>query len=124
MGVPIVLRIFENKTHTPSHYFARFPNGLPCYLISILFDCTSAVSLTLHFVHNQFSHLHVVFHSFPSYRNPPMGPPPSTSSLRNLFPHMPSHLALGHLFLYLYTHPKLLFIYLVIVKILCFQNHP
>jgi hypothetical protein len=51
-----------------------------------------------------------------------MGPPPSTSSPRNLCPHRPSHLALGHPFLYLYTHPKLFFIHLVIVKSLCFQH--
>jgi hypothetical protein len=80
------------------------------------FDCTSAVSLTLHFIHNQFSHLHISLHSFTSYRNLPMGPPPSTSSPHNLCPHRPSHLALGHPFLYLYTHPKLFFIHLVIVK--------
>jgi hypothetical protein len=86
------------------------------------FDCTSTVSLTLHFIHNQFSHLQISLHSFTSYRNPPMGPPPSTSSPRNLRPHRPSHLALGHPFLYLYTHPKLFFIYLVIVKSLCFQH--
>jgi hypothetical protein len=86
------------------------------------FDCTSTVSLTLHFIHNQFSHLQITLHSFTSYRNPPMGPPPSTSSPRNLCPHRPSHLALGHPFLYLYTHPKLFFIHLVIVKSLCFQH--
>jgi hypothetical protein len=86
------------------------------------FDCTSKLSLTPHFIHNQFSHLQISLHSFTSYRNPPMGRPPSTSSLHNLCPHKPSHLAPRHLFLYLYTHPKLFFIYFVIVKILCFQH--
>jgi hypothetical protein len=86
------------------------------------FDCTSAVSLTLHFIHNHFSHLQISFHSFIPYRNPTMGPPPPTSSPRNLCPHRPSHLALGHPFLYLYTHPKLLFIHSVIVKSLCFHH--
>jgi hypothetical protein len=51
-----------------------------------------------------------------------MGSPPSTSSPCNLHPHRKRHLALGHPFFYLYTHPKLLFIYLVIVKILCLQH--
>jgi hypothetical protein len=88
----------------------------------LYFDCTSAVSLTLHFIHNQFSHLQISFHSFTSYRNPPMEPPPSTISPHTLHPHRPSHLALGHPFLYLYTHPQLFFIYLVIVKSLCFQH--
>jgi hypothetical protein len=86
------------------------------------FDCTSAVSLTLHFIHNQFSHLQIVLHSFTSYINPPMGPPPSTSSPRNLFPHRPIHLALGHPFMYLHTYTKLFFIHLVIVQSLCFQH--
>jgi hypothetical protein len=83
--------------------------------------CASTVSLTLHFIQKKFSHLQIVLHSLTSYRNPPMGPPPSTSSPRNLRPHRPSHLTLGHLFLYLYTHPKLFFIHLVIVKSLFFQ---
>jgi hypothetical protein len=121
MGVLIVLRTSENKPRTPSHHFSRFPNGLPSYLISVLFDCKPIISLTLHFIHNHFSHLHISLHSFTSYKNPPMGPPPSTNSPCNLRPHRPSHLALGHPFLYLYTHPKLFFIYLVIVKSLCFQ---
>jgi hypothetical protein len=86
------------------------------------YDCASAVSLTLHFIHNQFSHLQIALHSFTSYRNSHMAPPPSISSPPNLRPHRPSHLALGHLFLYLYTHPTLFFIYLVIVKTLCFQH--
>jgi hypothetical protein len=122
MGVLIVLRIFENQPHTLSPHFSSFPNGLPGYLIMVLFDCTSVVSLTFHFIHNQFSHLQISLHSFTSYRNPPMGPPPSTSSPHNLRPHRPSHLALGHPFLYLHTYPKLFFIHLVIVQSLCFQH--
>jgi hypothetical protein len=122
MGVSIVLRISETEPHTPSHHFLAFPMDSQVISSQFYFDCTSVVSLTLHFIHNQFSHLQIALHSFTSYRNPPMGPPPSTSSPRNLCPHRPSHLALGHLFLYLYTHPKLFFIYLVIVKILCFQH--
>jgi hypothetical protein len=51
-----------------------------------------------------------------SYRNPTMGPPPSTDSPRKLHPNRPNHIALGHPFLYLYTHPKLFFIYLIHCK--------
>jgi hypothetical protein len=122
MGVPIVLFTTENNPHTSSHHVASFPNGILGYIISVLFECASVVSLTLHFIHNQFSHLQISLHSFTSYINPPISPPPSTSSLHNLLPHRPSHLALGHPFLYLYAHPKLFFIYLVIVKILYFQH--
>jgi hypothetical protein len=86
------------------------------------FACTSAVSLTIHFIHSQFAHLQISRHSFTSYRNPPMGPPSSTRSPHNLHPHRPSHISLGHPFLYLYTHPKLFFIHLVILESLCF--HP
>jgi hypothetical protein len=50
-----------------------------------------------------------------------MGSPPSTYFPRNLCPHRPSHLTLGHPFLYLHTCPKLFFIHLVIVQNLCFQ---
>ena len=45
-----------------------------------------------------------------------MGPPPSTSYPCTMHPYRPSHIALGHPFLYLYTHPKLFFIYLVHCK--------
>jgi hypothetical protein len=46
-----------------------------------------------------------------SYRNPPMGPPPSTSSPSNLCPTRANHITLGHPFLYLYTYPNVFFIY-------------
>jgi hypothetical protein len=51
------------------------------------------------------------FISLTSYRNPPMGPPPSTSSPSKLCPTRANHITLGHPFLYLYTYPKLFFIY-------------
>jgi hypothetical protein len=80
------------------------------------FDYASAVSLTPHFIHSQFSHLQISLHLFTSYRNPPMGPPPSTSSPHNLRPHRPSHMTSGHPFLYLHTYPKLFLIHLVIIQ--------
>jgi hypothetical protein len=40
MGVPIVLCTTKNKPHTSSHHFSIFPNGLPGYIILVLFDCT------------------------------------------------------------------------------------
>jgi hypothetical protein len=122
MGVPIVLCISRISHILLLIILLAFPMDSQVISSRFYFDCTSAVSLTLHFIHNQFSHLQISLHSFTSYRNPPMGPPPSTSSPCNLCPHRPSHLALGHPFLYLYTHPKLFFIYLVIVKILCFHH--
>jgi hypothetical protein len=51
-----------------------------------------------------------------------MGPPPSTCFPSNLHPHRPSHLALGHPFLYLHSYPNLFFIPLVIVQNLCFPH--
>jgi hypothetical protein len=51
-----------------------------------------------------------------------MGSPPSTNSPYNLCPHRPSHLALGHPFLYMYSYPTLFFIYLVIVQSLLFPT--
>jgi hypothetical protein len=72
------------------------------------FDCISAVSLTPCFIHNQFSHLQISLHSFTSYINPPMGPPPSTNSPHNLRPHRPSQLTLGNPFLYLYDSSHLI----------------
>jgi hypothetical protein len=50
-----------------------------------------------------------------------MGPPPQTSFSSNLHTYRPSYLTLGHPFLYLHTHPKSLFIHLVIVQSLSFQ---
>jgi hypothetical protein len=86
------------------------------------FDSTFSVSLTLHFIHSQFSHLQVALHSFTSYRSPPMEPPPSTIFPHTLCPHKPNHLTFRHPFLYMHTYPKLFFIHLVIVQSLCFQH--
>jgi hypothetical protein len=44
------------------------------------FDYTFTVSLTFHFIHNQFYRLQISLHSFTSYRNPPMGPSQSNPS--------------------------------------------
>jgi hypothetical protein len=60
------------------------------------------------------------FISLTSYRNPPMGPPPSTSSPSKLCPTRANHITLGHPFLYLYTYPKII-LYLL-YKRLCFQQ--
>jgi hypothetical protein len=49
-----------------------------------------------------------------------MGPPPSTSSPRKLFPTRANHITLGHMFQYLYTYPKII-LYLL-YKRLCFQQ--
>jgi hypothetical protein len=106
---------FREST-TYSSFFLAFPMDSQVISSWFYFDCTSVVSLTLHFIHHQFYHLQSSFHSFTSYKNPPMGPPPSTSSPCNLHPHRPIHIAPGHPFLYLYTHPKLFFIYLVIIQ--------
>jgi hypothetical protein len=39
------------------------------------FDCTSAVSLTLHFIHNQFSHLQISLHFIYLIQKPTHGAP-------------------------------------------------
>jgi hypothetical protein len=36
MGVPIVLRMFENQPHTPSPHIASLTHGLPGYFFTIL----------------------------------------------------------------------------------------
>ena len=54
-----------------------------------------------------------------SYRNPPMGPPPSISFSSNLCPSRANHITLGHLFLYLYTSPQLFVIYFTNAFISC-----
>jgi hypothetical protein len=106
-----------NQPHTPSPHFASFPTGLPNYLFKVLFFIAPpqyhepSISFTISFPLCKFP-----FISPTSYRNPPMGPPPSTSSPRKLRPNWPNHITLGHPFLYLYTHPKLFFIYLVHCK--------
>jgi hypothetical protein len=112
MGVLIVLHSVVNQPHTHSPHFSSFPTGLPDYLFKVLFftappqyhepSISSTISLPIY----KFP-----FISPTSYRNPPMGPPPSTSSPSKLCPTWANHITLGHPFLYLYTHPKLFFIY-------------
>jgi hypothetical protein len=112
MGVPIVLHYVANHPHTPSPHFSIFSTGLPDYVFKVLFftaplqyyepSISSTISLPL----CKFPLI-----SPASYRNPPMGPPPSTSSPRKLFPTQANHITLGHPFLYLYTHSKLFFIH-------------
>jgi hypothetical protein len=107
MGVPIVLHHVANQPHTPSPHFASFPNGLPDYLFMVLFlpappqyhepSISSTITLPI---------CKFPFISFTSYRNPPMGPPPSTSSPSTLRPTWANHFTLGHPFLYLYTFPN------------------
>jgi hypothetical protein len=111
MGVSIVLHHVTNQPHTPPH-FDSFPNGIPDYLFMVLFLTATpqyhkpSISSTISFPINKFP-----FISPTSYRNPPMGPPPSTSSPSELCPTWDNHITLGHPFLYLYTYPKLFFIY-------------
>jgi hypothetical protein len=99
-----------------------FPNGLPSHLISVILT----TPLQYHYLSISST---IIFHicRFPSIHLPhtetcPWGPHPPLVLFRKLHPHRPSHLTLGHLFLYLYTQPKLFFIYLVIVKSLCFHH--
>jgi hypothetical protein len=112
MGVPIVLHHVMNQPHTPSPHFASSPNGLPDYLFAVLFLTATpqyhepSISSTISFPICKFP-----FISLTSYRNPPMGPPPCTSSPSKLCPTRANHITLGHPFLYLYTSPKLFFIH-------------
>ena len=76
-----------------------------------------SISSTISFPISRLSSIHL-----PNTKTHPWGPHPPPVLFHNLRPNMPIHLTLGHLFMYLYTHPKLFFIYLVIVKILCFQH--
>jgi hypothetical protein len=125
MGVSIVLHHVVNQPHTPSPHFASFPTGLPTYLFKVLFFTAPpqyhepSISSTISFPLCKFP-----FISPTSYRNPPMGPPPSTSSPSKLCPTQANHITSGHPFLYLHTHPKLFFIFWYIVKSLCFQHLP
>jgi hypothetical protein len=50
------------------------------------FDYTPATPFTIHFSHRRFSHLQISPHTLPYYRNPPMGPQPSTCFLHQLAP--------------------------------------
>jgi hypothetical protein len=120
MGVPIVLHYVGNQPHTHSSHFSSFPIGLPDSLFKVLFFITPpqyhepSISSTINFPICKFP-----FISPTSYRNPPMGPPPSTSSPSKLCPTRANHITLGHLFLYLYAHP-ILFIYCT--NAFCFQH--
>jgi hypothetical protein len=49
-----------------------------------------------------------IFISPTSYRNSPMGPPPSISFPRNFCPPWGTHFTLGHPFLYLYIFPQII----------------
>jgi hypothetical protein len=76
-----------------------------------------SISSTISFPICRLSSIHL-----PHTETHPWGPHPPPVLFHNLHPNRPSHLSLGHPFLYLYTQPKLFFISLVIVKILCFQH--
>jgi hypothetical protein len=122
MGVLIVLCTSENETNTSSHHISIFLNGLPCHIISVLLTAPPqyhypSISSITSFPINKFSSIHSTHTETHLW-----GPHPPPVLFLNLSPHKPSHLSLGHLFLHLYTQPKLFFIYLVIVKILCFQH--
>jgi hypothetical protein len=86
MGVPIVLHHVANQPHTPSPHFASLPNGLPGHFLMDYFDCTPTASFTIHFTHHQSAHPQISLHTFPYYRNQPMGPPPSTCFFHQLAP--------------------------------------
>jgi hypothetical protein len=111
MGVPIVLHCVVNQPHTSSPHFSSFTKWNPIVISSrFSFECTSVVSLTLHFIHSQFSQPQKSLHSIYLIQKPSHGAPTSTSFPSTLCPHWLNHITLGHLFLYLYTHPKLFFI--------------
>jgi hypothetical protein len=112
MAVLIVFPHVTNQPHTHSPHFSSFPTGLLDYLCKVLFFTTPpqyhepSISSTISLPICKFP-----FISPTSYRNQPMGPPPSTNSPNKLFPTWANHVTLGHPFLYFYTHPKLFFIY-------------
>jgi hypothetical protein len=56
-----------------------------------------------------------------SYRNSPMGPPPSILFSRSFFPPWGTHFTLGHPFLYLYIFPQI--ISLLLVQTPVFYSH-
>jgi hypothetical protein len=82
MGVLIVLHHVLNHSHTLSPHFASLPNGLLGHFLMDSFDCTPATSFT----HHQSAHPQISLHTFPYYRNHPMGPPPSTFFSHKLVP--------------------------------------
>jgi hypothetical protein len=121
MGFPIVLCTSEIEPHTSSHHISIFPNGLLGHIISVLLttpqqDHYPSISCTISFPIYRLSSIHL-----PNTETHPWGPHPPPVLFHNLHPNMPIHLSLGHPFLYLYTQPKLFFIYLI-SKILCFQH--
>ena len=64
MGVPVVFPHVADQPHTPSSHFAGFPTWTPrsSLYASVRFDCASAGSWTLHFLHHQFAHLQTSLH--------------------------------------------------------------
>jgi hypothetical protein len=91
-------------------------------MISVLLNASlwyhySSISSTINFPTCRLSSIHL-----PNIETHPWGPHPPLVPFHNLCPHRPSHISLGNPFLFLYTQPKLFFIYLVIVKILCFHH--
>jgi hypothetical protein len=121
MGDPIVLHHVANQPHTHSPHFASFSTELPDYLFKVIFFTAPpwyhepSISSTISFPICKFP-----FISPTSYKNPPMGPPPSTNTPRKFCPTKASHITLGHPFLYFYTYPKLFFIYCT--NAFCFQQ--
>jgi hypothetical protein len=106
LGVLVVLHS-ENEPHTSSHHIASLPlMDSQSYCFGYI-RCTSASSLTLHFIQHQFPICKYILHSSTWYRNPPMGPPPFISQLlQTCAPSRPSHTSLGHPFLYVYYQPN------------------
>jgi hypothetical protein len=105
MGVLIVFHHVANQPHTSSPHFASFPYGLPDHRFMVLFflpappqDHEPSISSTI-----SLPICEPIFISPTSYRNSPMGPPPSISFPRNFCPPWGTHFILGHPFLYLYT---------------------
>jgi hypothetical protein len=74
----------ESATYSFSSFFLAYPTDSQGTSSSFYFNCTPATSFTIHFLHRQFSHLQISLHTFPYYRNPPMGPQPSTCFFTNL----------------------------------------
>jgi hypothetical protein len=122
MGVLIVLLHVMNQPHNPSPHFANFPTWTPrLSLHNFIFLTTPpqyhepSISSIISFPICKFP-----FISLTSYKNLPMGQPPSTSSPSKLCLTQANHITLGYAFLYLYTYPKII-LYLL-YKHLCFQQ--